>query len=470
MSLSLLTDLYQLTMAYGYWRNGMHKHQSVFHWFYRKNPFNNPYVIACGLAEVVDYLQKFSFNPEELGYLSSLTGNDGAKLFDNGFIDYLSTLRFTGSIHAVEEGTLVFPHEPLLRVEADLIQAQIIETALLNMLNFSSLIATKAARVCKAAAGDKVLEFGLRRAQGVNGALAASRAAYIGGVNATSNVLAGKLYDIPVKGTHAHAWVMSFDTELNSFEAYAEAMPNNCTFLVDTYDTIEGVRNAVKVATDLRAKGYEMQGIRLDSGDLVALSKAARKILDESGFHNADIVASDDLNEDKIAQLKLDGAAISVWGVGTQLVTAYNQPALGGVYKLAAIRPDENAEWAYKIKLSENPIKVSTQGILQVRRFFMTNEAPFADMIFSETIPEVSNEIASFDGRQVVAATREYEDLLKPIFVKGELVYKLPATSAIREKTLAQINLFAATDFSLYPVGLEKQTNAQKLALIQKYR
>jgi nicotinate phosphoribosyltransferase len=297
-----------------------------------------------------------------LEFLATLTGDDGKPLFESAFLEYLRALRFTCDVDAIPEGTVAFPHEPLLRITGPILQCQLLETALLNLINFQSLIATKAARVCLATQGEPVLEFGLRRAQGLDGGLAASRAAYIGGCAATSNVLAGKTFDIPVRGTHAHSWVMAFDDEREAFSAYAKAMPNNCVFLVDTYDTLEGVRRAVETGKWLRERGHEMVGIRLDSGDLAWLSVEARKILDNGGFPKALIVASNDLDEHIIASLKAQGAQINVWGVGTKLITAFDQPALGGVYKLGAIRGDDG-RWVYKVKLSEQAAKVSTPGI-----------------------------------------------------------------------------------------------------------
>ncbi|MEO8270672.1 MAG: nicotinate phosphoribosyltransferase, partial [Aureliella sp.] len=368
-SLSLLTDLYQLTMAYGYWKQGKAEQQAVFHLFFRSNPFQGGYAIAAGLGPVLDFVKSFRFFASDVEFLETLTGNDGQPLFEKAFLQYLAELHLALDIDAIPEGTLVFPHEPLLRVRGPILQCQLLETALLNIINFQSLIATKAARIVMSARGDAVLEFGLRRAQGIDGALAASRAAFIGGCAATSNVLAGKQFGIPVKGTHAHSWVMSFDTELEAFGAYAAAMPNNCVFLVDTYDTLDGVRHAITVGNWLRETGHEMVGIRLDSGDLAWLSIEARKLLDAAGLHDATIVASNDLDERLIASLKQQGATIGVWGVGTKLVTAYDQPALGGVYKLGAIE-DVTGHWHPKIKLSEQWIKTSTPGIQQVRRYY----------------------------------------------------------------------------------------------------
>ncbi|MBI4845644.1 MAG: nicotinate phosphoribosyltransferase, partial [Candidatus Omnitrophica bacterium] len=335
-SLGLLTDFYQLTMAYSYWKTGVSEKEAVFHMFFRNNPFKSGFTIACGLEYVIDYLENFYIDETDVAYLQSLRGNDDKPIFERKFLDYLFNLEINCDIDAIPEGTVVFPMEPLIRVHGPILQCQMLETALLNIINFQTLIATKAARMCIATDGDPILEFGLRRAQGIDGSLAASRAAYIGGCAATSNVLAGKLFDIPVKGTHAHSWVMSFDDELESFKAYAKAMPNNCVFLVDTYDTLEGVRKAVEVGIWLRQNGHDMMGIRLDSGDLAYLSIEARKILDQSGFVNTKIVASNDLDENIITSLKEQNAQINVWGVGTKLITAYDQPALGGVYKLSA--------------------------------------------------------------------------------------------------------------------------------------
>ncbi|MCP4443381.1 MAG: nicotinate phosphoribosyltransferase [Aureispira sp.] len=468
-SLSLLTDLYQITMAYGYWKSGRQDDEAVFHWFYRKNPFKGDFAIACGLQDAVEYLENLKFSDSDIAYLGSLTGSDDKPLFEQGFLDYLYQMEFTCDVDAVPEGTIVFPHEPLIRIKGPLIQAQLIETPLLTIMNFQTLIASKAARIVDAAGNDTILEFGLRRAQGIDGGLSASRAAYIGGCHATSNVLAGKLFDIPVKGTHAHSWVMSFDSEDEAFKTYAEVMPNNCVFLVDTYDTVEGVKKAIKVGNGLRENGYKMMGIRLDSGNLAALSIEARKLLDAAGFEDAAIIASDSLDEYRIAELKDRGAKITIWGVGTRLVSAYDQPALGGVYKLAALRKP-NSDWEYRVKLSENPIKVSNPGILQVRRYYQSDDKPFGDMIWNTETEVPSSKIQSFDGRKVVADERIYEDLLQPIFQKGEKVYSLPSIHDIRQRTIDQIQLFHNVNFGFYPVGLEEQLNERKLTLIKTLR
>lgn len=461
-SLALLTDLYQLTMAYGYWRNGLGERESVFHLFFRRNPFHGGYAIAAGLDQAIDYIRGFSFSDEDLAYLAGLTGADGAPLFAPAFIDYLREMDLTIDVDAVPEGTAVFPHEPILRVRGPLIQAQLLETPLLNIINFQTLVATKAARVCSAAQGDPVLEFGLRRAQGIDGALAASRAAYIGGVAATSNVLAGKLYGIPVKGTHAHSWVMVHETELEAFTAYAEAMPNNCVFLVDTYDTLDGVRHAVEIGRQLRARGHELLGVRLDSGDLAWLSQRAREILDDGGFPDAAIVASNDLDEHLIESLKHQGATIGIWGVGTKLATAYDQPALGGVYKLAAIREDGH-DWEYKIKLSEQSIKVSTPGMLNIRRFEEAHGF-VGDVIFDELAglpqPCIIVDPADSTRRKAITPATPSTELLTAIFRKGNLVYPRPSLAHIRERVQAQlarlhVGIKRFQNPHSYPVGLE---------------
>lgn len=473
----LLTDLYQLTMAYGYWKSGTHDREAVFHLTFRKNPFRSGYSIACGLADAIEFVEAFRFDEEELAYLGTLQGNNGAPLFEGGFLDYLRDLRFTCDVDAIPEGTVVFPHEPLLRIRGPILQGQLLETALLNIINFQTLIATKAARVCQAAGDDPVLEFGLRRAQGIDGALAASRAAYIGGCAATSNVLAGLRYGIPVKGTHAHSWVMSFESEEDAFEAYAAAMPNNCVFLVDTYDTLEGVRTAVRVGRRLRERGHEMAGIRLDSGDLAYLSIEARKILDEGGFPKAVIMASNDLDENIITSLKQQDTRVSVWGVGTKLVTAYDQPAMGGIYKLGAIR-NQDAAWRYCLKLSEQTEKISNPGILQIRRFRVNGEF-IGDMLF--------NEGEGVDGADLIVdpldstrtkkmpAEAVAEDLLVPIFRRGERVYALPPIDAIRRRTKDQLAGFYGgvkrfLNPHRYPVGLEPALHRLKTELILKAR
>lgn len=476
-SFALLTDLYQLTMSYGYWKSGTASKEAVFNLFFRKNPFHGGYAIAAGLKPVVEVLSDFRFSDDDVDYLSGLTGNDGKPLFESAFLDELRNMEFACDIDAVPEGTVVFPHEPLLRVRGPIVQCQILETFLLNVINFQTLIATRSARICLAAGDDPVLEFGLRRAQGIDGGLAASRAAYIGGCAATSNVLAGKLFDIPVKGTHAHSWVMSFENELAAFEAYADAMPNNCVFLVDTFDTIEGVKKAVAVGKKLRERGHEMVGIRLDSGDLAWLSIEARKLLDDGGFPNASIVASNDLDEHLIENLKLQGAKINVWGVGTKLATAFDQPALGGVYKLSAVR-EPGGDWKPRIKLSEQAIKVSNPGTLQIRRF-ATSDKFTADVIYDEHIgiTDANRMIDPMDpSRQRSLPTAgEFADLLVPIFRSGERVYDPPTIHETRDHAKSQLamchnGIRRFMNPHQYPVGLEAELFELKSKLIQEAR
>lgn len=476
-SLALLTDFYQLTMAYGYWKAGLNKKEAVFHLFFRKTPFKGGFTIAAGLEQVIHYLERFKFDPSDLAYLSTLCGPDGHPYFDADFLDYLSKLAFTGSIDAVPEGTVVFPYEPLIRIQGPLIECQLLESPLLDIINFPTLIATKAARICLAAKGESILEFGLRRAQGIDGALTASRAAYIGGCDSTSNVLAGKLYGIPVKGTHSHSWVMVFDDELEAFQTYAETMPGNCVFLVDTYDTIEGVKKAIQVGQWLRERGKKMLGIRLDSGDLAELSIKCRAMLDEAGFQDAFIVASNELDETIISELKRQGAQISVWGVGTNLVTAKDQPALDGVYKLSAVR-DPGGPWKYKLKLSEQMLKVSNPGILQVKRYYIHNEN-IADVIYDTqlSIKEDSQLVDPLDPTRVrlIKKGLHSRDLLVPIFREGKCVYETPRLEEIRQYTgqeLArfQVGIKRFLNPHQYFVGMEKSLYDLKIDLIKKIR
>jgi nicotinate phosphoribosyltransferase len=475
MSTALLTDLYQLTMAYGYWRTGKATEEAAFHLFFRENPFGGGLSIAAGLEPVIRWLDALRFTKDDVDYLRTLTGTDGKPLFDDGFLRYLTDFRFACDVHAIPEGTVVFPHEPLVRVTGPIMQAQIVESALLNAINFSTLIATKAARVVAAAKGDPVLDFGLRRAQGPDGAMSASRAAYIGGVSATSNVLAGKLFGIPVKGTHAHSWVMSFPTELESFERYADVMPSNALLLVDTYDSIQGVRNAIEVGKKLRERGHELIGVRLDSGDLAYLSIQARRLLDEAGFPDAVIAASNDLDENVIVSLKEQGARVNVWGVGTRLVTAYDQPALGGVYKLAAVRKEGGA-WEHRIKVSEQAIKTSTPGILQVRRFLSGGLAE-GDMIFDEVQGPGPMMIDPLDltRRKRFEDSHAFEDLLVRVYEKGRRIYEPPPLEEVRRRCEMQLAMFHPgvqrfLNPHRFPVGLEQKLYDLKTRLVLERR
>ncbi|HWL94407.1 MAG TPA: nicotinate phosphoribosyltransferase [Phycisphaerae bacterium] len=472
-SLALLTDFYELTMAYGYWKAGVADREAVFTHTFRKNPFSGGFSVSAGLGYLVGVLENFRFREDDLEYLATLPGSDGKPLFEEKFLEYLGGLRLSCDIDAMPEGTVVFPHEPLVRVCGPIIEGQILESAVLNIVNFQTLIATKAARICMATRGEPVVEFGLRRAHGIDGSLAASRAAYIGGCMATSNVLAGKLFGIPLRGTHAHSWIMSFDSEMEAFEAYAAAMPNNSVFLVDTYNTLDGVRHAVEVSKKLRSQGHEMSGVRLDSGDLAYLSIEARKILDEAGFKKAFIAASNDLDERIIESLKEQGATISVWGVGTKLVTGHEQPALGGVYKMTAVRKPAG-QWQYKLKLSEQSAKISTPGILQVRRY--QDDGLFSgDAIFDITA-DLSDGCTIVDPlditrRKVMPATAAHSDLLVPIFRRGERVYSPPPLEHARKLTAEQLaglhpSIKRFTFPHEYPVGLEKNLHELKTRLI----
>jgi nicotinate phosphoribosyltransferase len=473
-SWALLTDLYQLTMAYGYWKNGLHERDAVFHLAYRENPFHGAYSIVAGLELVCGFLDSLRFQASDVEYLAGLNGADNRPLFERAFLDYLTDLELRLDIDAIPEGTLAFAHEPLLRVRGPLLQAQILESPLLTIVNFQTLVATKAARICAAARGEPVLEFGMRRAQGVDGALGASRAAYIGGCVGTSNLMAGKLFDIPVRGTHAHSWVMCFEDELSAFNAYADALPNNCIFLVDTYDTISGVRHSIQVARKLRKAGHEMVGIRLDSGNLAELSIQARRLLDEAGFPEAAIVASSDLDEYKIEDLQRRGAVINVWGVGTRLATAYDQPALGGVYKLSALK-DEHGKWIDRLKLSDDQIKVSNPGILQVRRYRHAQHI-VGDVIFDER-QGATRDLQLLDEKHAkasVSADAQGEDLLVPVYREGQMVYDLPSTRQIRRRAsehLAEYQRYIEFEPDQpYPVGLDWHLQEHKNDMMEQVR
>ncbi len=479
-SSALHNDLYQLTMAYGYWKNGLHEQPTCFHQSFRTLPFGGGFAVACGQGLVREWLENFSFSADDCAYLATLEGADNKPLFDKEFLQFLQALRLNLEISAVAEGEIVFGHQPLLRVCGPVLQCQLIETALLTLMNFSTLIATKAARVCLAAGAGPVLEFGARRAQGLDGALTASRAAYIGGCAATSNVLAGKTYQIPCRGTHAHSWVMLFNDELEAFRAYARALPNNCTFLVDTYDTLEGVRHAIEVGHELRADGHELAGIRLDSGDLAYLSIHARQLLDHAGFETAKIVASNDLEEHVIENLKSQGARIDVWGVGTHLVTGGEQSALGGVYKLSAVR-DENNVWQPRLKLSEQTIKTSTPGRLQVRRY-MRDGKNVADAIYDidkdlvlESAQARSVKIVHPDDamRRVTVERNQVQerDLLQPFWNGGAAIHESEPVSVARARVLHNLDGFHGTikrvlNPHAYPAGLLLALHERKSALI----
>ena len=477
-SLTLLTDLYQITMAYGYWKSGMSDRESVFHLFYRKKPFKGGYAISCGLELAIDFLYNFNFDQTDLEYLKTLKGNDQKPLFDEKFIDYLGDLEFTCSIDAIPEGRLVFENEPIIRVTGPLLQAQLIETALLNIINYQTLVATKAARICQAANGAPVMEFGLRRSQGVDGGLSASRAAYIGGCSATSNLLAGKIFGIPVRGTHAHSWVMSFSDELEAFQRYGEAMDNNCILLVDTYDTRQGIMNAIEVGKALKLRGKKLIGIRIDSGDLAYLSQMARELLDLAGLNDTKIVVSNDLDEYILESLHDQNAQLDVVGVGTKLVTAYDQPALGGVYKLSALR-NAKGQWESKVKLSEQSIKINIPGQQQVRRYYQDG-AMVADMIYDKEDgfadhPTIVDPNDPTKTKKLHIDDFKFEDLLVQVFDKGRLVFENPELTEIQNVVKAEMKHIHSgikrfVNPHIYIVGLKQNLYEKRLRLILEQR
>jgi len=434
-NLTLLTDLYELTMVGGYFVSGKKDQWANFDYFFRRVPDDGGFCIAAGLEQAIDYIKNIRFAEEDIAYLETLN------IFPADVLEYLSKLRFTGNLYAVPEGTAIFPNEPIARVAAPLPEAQLIESALLNIMNFQTLIATKSARVCIAAEGDPVIEFGLRRAHGPDAALGAARASFIGGAMATSNLWAGKMLGIPVRGTIAHSWIESFPSELEAFRAYAKIYPKSCLLLVDTYHTLRsGVPNAIQIGRELRDNGQgKLIGIRLDSGDLAYLSKECRKMLDENGFQQTKIIASSDLDEWLIESLKKQEAKIDTWGVGTRLVTSYSCPALGGVYKLTAIA--EDGEMVPKIKRSDNPEKITNPGVKRLVRYydkagmmrgdvlFLEDETPDPDKpirVFHPVLPHVSKSYPADFGR---------EELLIPVFLNGKRVYDTPPIGKIQENT-----------------------------------
>jgi len=470
----MLTDLYQLTMAGAYLEAGVADTEACFHLYFRSNPFQGGYSIACGLAQALDYLEQLNFTEEDIAYLATLSGADGKPLFRPAFLEWLRAFRFDADVLAVPEGTVVFPGEPLVRITGPVATCQIVETALLNIINFQTLVATKAARVVMAAEGDPVLEFGLRRAQGPDGGLSAGRAAYIGGCAGTSNVLTGQRYGVPVGGTHAHSLVMLFDTELEAFLAYAEAMPNNAVLLVDTYDTLEGVRNAIKAGERLRELGSDLAGVRIDSGDLAWLSIRARELLDDAGFRATRIYASNELDEYTIGSLKEQGAKIDVWGVGTKLVTAYDQPALGGVYKLSAVR-EPGGQWEPRVKVSEQAAKVTTPGLQQIRRFIDEAGRFVGDMVYDELEPPdapcVMVDPADATRRTSYCPVYASEELLVPVCTAGSVIYDVPSIAESRDRTREQLSLLDPSHQRLlnphiYKVGTELGLYERKTALI----
>lgn len=437
-NLTLMTDLYELTMMQGYFRNKDRNETVIFDAFYRNNPMDSGYSICAGLEQVIDYINNLHFEDDDIAYLRSLG------IFGEDFLDYLRDFHFSGDIYAIPEGSIMFPREPMIKVIAPIMEAQLVETAILNIINHQSLIATKTSRVCFAARGDGIMEFGLRRAQGPDAGTLGARAAMIGGCVGTSNVLAGQLFDVPVKGTHAHSWIMSFPDEYTAFKTYADMYPSACILLVDTYDTLKsGVPNAIRVFTEMREAGIPLTfyGIRLDSGDLAYLSKKARKMLDEAGFPDAVISASNDLDEYLIDSLKVQGCKITSWGVGTHLITSKDWPSFGGVYKLAAIQDAQSGKFIPKIKLSENSEKITNPGNKKIYRIYEKDTGKIkADLIclVDETYDE-NEPLVLFDPNEpwkktkLLPGTYELRELMVHVFDHGNCIYHSPKVMDIRD-------------------------------------
>ena len=476
-NLTLLTDLYELTMMQGYYKNKSSNDTVIFDMFYRTNPLDNGYAIAAGLEQMIDYIKNLHFSEDDISYLGSLN------IFEEDFLDYLRHFRFSGDIYSIPEGTIIFPREPLVKVIAPIMEAQLVETAILNIINHQSLIATKTARVVLAARGDGIMEFGLRRAQGPDAGVYGARAAMIGGCIGTSNVLAGKLFDVPIKGTHAHSWIMSFPDEYTAFKAYADLYPSACILLIDTYDTLKsGLPNAIRVFSEMREAGVPMPfyGIRMDSGDLAYLSKKVKKALDEAGFPDAIISASNDLDEFLIDSLKAQGATITSWGVGTNLITSKDWPAFGGVYKLAAIM-GEDGKFIPKIKLSENTEKITNPGNKKIYRVYEKDSHKVkADLICLEEETFDENEsLLLFDPAEPWKKTRlqsgsyTLRELMIPIFKHGDCVYESPKVMEIREYCKQELDtLWEETRRLINPhniyVDLSKKLYDMKIELLDR--
>ena len=478
-SYPLLTDLYQLTMAQGYLEAGRCEEQACFAMYFRDYPFAGGYAIACGMAQLAEMVEGYRFSDDDIAYLATLEAPGGGALFGEGFLDYLASFRLSVDIDAVLEGTPVFPHEPIVRVTGPLMECQMLETALLNCVNFETLIATKAARVCRAADGRPVAEFGLRRAQGLGGVWA-SRAAVVGGCASTSDVLAGKLFSIPVSGTHAHSWVMSFPDELTAFREYARIAPNNCVLLVDTYDVGQGIANAITVGLEMRERGERLAAIRIDSGDLAWLAKLARTRLDAAGLTEVGIVLSNDLDEHAIKSILDEGAPATSFGVGTKLSTAFDQPTLGGVYKLTATREGADAPWETRLKISESVAKLTTPGVLDVRRYYHDDGTVAGDMVFDAATGADEREVIVDpldDLRQKHLAGKRYVTLLEPLARTGRVVLRDEGRSAMAAQDRARAGLATLDESQLrmlnphtYPVGLDLGLSEERRALVARLR
>ncbi|MFC7679519.1 nicotinate phosphoribosyltransferase [Paenibacillus sp. GCM10028914] len=473
--LALHTDKYQINMMYAHWINGSYHTKAVFEAYFRKLPFGNGYAVFAGLERIVNYIKGLHFTEENIEFLSKQEEN-----YDKAFLDELRRFRFEGNIHAMKEGSLVFPNEPLIRVEGTIFETQLVETAILNFMNFQTLIATKASRIRQVAGNDILLEFGTRRAQEADAAVWGARAAYLAGFHATSNMLAGEMFGIPTKGTHAHSWVQTFRNEQEAFDIFAKVMPDQVTLLVDTYDTLEsGVPHAIQTAKKLEAQGKRMNAIRLDSGDLAYLSIQARKMLDEAGLDYVKIVASNDLDEGTILDLKAQGARIDTWGVGTQLITAADQPALGGVYKL--VEREVDGVMVPTIKISGNPEKVSTPGKKNVYRIVSKGSGKaIADYISfpEEKMPPENGKLKLFNPLHPYMRknVRDFDavSMLTPIYENGELVYELPTLEEIREYHNSQLKQFwpeylRKLNPEIYRVNLSEKVWDMKQKLIAEY-
>ena len=478
LNYQLLTDLYQLTMAQGYWHSGKDADEACFHMFFRTNPFEGGYSIACGMAQLAEMVETFGFDEADIEYLRGLQAPAGGPMFDDDFLQHLANFQLAVDIDAVYEGTVVFPNEPLVRVKGPIVHCQLLETALLNCINFQTLVATKAARVCLAAQSP-VAEFGLRRAQGFAGGVWASRAAVVGGCASTSNVLAGQIFDIPVSGTHAHSWVMAFDSELEAFRAYAKAFPHNCVLLIDTYDTMQGLENAITVGLEMAERGEKLLGIRIDSGDLAWLAKECRKRLDAAGLTETGIVLSNDLDEYTIRSIRDQGAQVASWGVGTKLATAYDQPSLGGVYKLSAMRT-EGGPWVDRIKITGQLIKMTVPGVLNIRRYYHDDGTIAGDMVYDVNQP-VNDEGRIIDPmddlRQKVLGDKRYDTLLAPLARNGKVVLEKEYSSTMqaRQRAIEGLQQLDESQKRMlnphsYPVGLEAGLYKRRHELIARLR
>lgn len=474
-----LTDLYQLTMAQGYYQHGMVDTQACFHMYFRDYPFKGGYAVACGMDQLSELVSSYGFSDQMIEYLRSLKNPNQTQLFADDFLDYLSALKLSVDIDAVVEGTIVFPNEPLVRVIGPILQCQLIETPLLNCVNFETLIATKAARVCSVA-GAPVSEFGLRRAQGAAGGVWASRAAVVGGCASTSNVLAGQMFDIPVSGTHGHSWVMSFPDELTAFRAYAQSFPDNCILLVDTYDIEQGVKNAITVGLEMRERNEHLRGIRIDSGDLTWLSKMARRMLDEAGLTDCGIVLSNDLDEYTIKSIRDEGVQVVGWGVGTKLACAYDQPTLGGVYKLSSTKKTVEDPWCDHLKISESIQKLTTPGVLDIRRYYADDGHLAGDMVFDQTAGVDESEIIvdPSDGlRRKKLKGKRYEKLLQPLARNGKCVLAQEHRDVMKAQARMKAGLLQLDETQkrllnphTYPVGLEKSLFERRSSLVAQMR